>query len=103
MPRDDDCFDVSNLFLSVVSHYRDWCYAFSLLVDSYAFCNQGAEVMESAIGGLRLLTLKTLVVLRQNNDICSSSSKGQFWGFETIGIKLEVEDQKSKVEGQIWD
>ncbi|CAH1437895.1 unnamed protein product [Lactuca virosa] len=37
-------------------------------------------------------------MFRQNNDIRSSSSKGQFWGFETIGLKLEVEDHKSKVE-----
>ncbi|CAH1412093.1 unnamed protein product [Lactuca virosa] len=64
MPGDDDGLDVSNLFLSVVSHYREWCYAFSLLIDSYAFCNQGAELMESAIGGLRLLTFNTAVILR---------------------------------------
>ncbi|CAH1443903.1 unnamed protein product [Lactuca virosa] len=75
MPRDDDCFDVSNLYLSVVSHYRDWCYAFSSLIDSYAFCNQGAELMESAIGGLRLLTLKTpaeqryLLFLLERSDL----------------------------------
>ncbi|CAI9283866.1 unnamed protein product [Lactuca saligna] len=50
MPRDDNCLDVSNHFLSVVSHYRGWCYAFSLLIDSYAFCNQGSELMEMVIG-----------------------------------------------------
>ncbi|CAI9276731.1 unnamed protein product [Lactuca saligna] len=50
MPRDDNCLDVSNHFLSVVSHYRGWCYAFSLLIDSYAFYNQGAELMELVIG-----------------------------------------------------
>ncbi|CAI9277100.1 unnamed protein product [Lactuca saligna] len=39
----------------------------------------------------------------KNNNIRSSSSIGRFWGFETIWLKLEVEDQKSKVDGQIWD
>ncbi|CAI9300239.1 unnamed protein product [Lactuca saligna] len=49
MPCDNDCFDVSNLYLSV-----------------------GAELMESPIGGLRLLTLKTPMIL--SHIICSSTN-----------------------------
>ncbi|CAI9261005.1 unnamed protein product [Lactuca saligna] len=53
----------------------------------------GAEPMESTIG-----YHSSQSKVWQNNYIRSSSSKGQFWGFKTIGLKLEAEDQKSKVE-----